>query len=38
MNLRRFLSVAAGLLTAAPHVMAAQVTTPFAVTATVAGL
>ena len=35
MNLRRFLSVAAGLLTAAPLVMAAQVTTPFAVTATV---
>jgi spore coat protein U-like protein len=31
----RHLSVAAGLLTAAPLVMAAQVTTPFAVTATV---
>lgn len=35
MNARRSLSVAAGLLTAAPLVMAAQVTTRFAVTATV---
>lgn len=35
MRIRRLFAVAAGLLTAAPLVMAAQVTTPFAVTVTV---